>query len=887
MYSNKRVRDLVQPCSKIQGKLVVAVEDTWGSPCPNTRVHANKESGEVRSKLAVERTNFRSAVAHFGLVDAGWYLVTTEGAEPVWVHVTVGNPHSNRNPHATLQVRDFSVQIQFLRARFSPLHFPATFRYRINDPTGAIEAARIEIINAHGERDETIVLEAAQFEHGVHTLPDGWNGELDSGGSLACLEDSPYELQLIATDGDETRTATATTSTEVPRGLDEGVGTALESIEGVRILVMQGMHLGNQAAAFAMIRNLRRIGCEAPIEVLVDPDFLPFTVVAHAFVYVAEHDLAAPVTTAVAKALVERIEGESIHTQTTDGDQARLTIARHDTKCYTPPEAVVRGALASLHELGEVLGWRLACDWGDLLEFKANYGEPQVLDIRVVFHNNSARMPQAADMVKITAFVQSKDHTQRILEAMATAFDLQVGADLRTSGPVESYRSWQLQYDRDQPPEDEVIRAALEQAKADCPPLRGLSATWVRFIKGPTMSDPWTEQTQQHQLGTQPPPVLSLTVEFRSVSEPSIHDKLRVMNMAYRESFPGVTWVFGKEFQDPASKGIIGMIPSGEFGESSLPGLRDDTLKTERLVALQPLAWHPESRYIAYSPDPERPESLTLQQLGLCEEATYFDTALEPATFEQHVGRMCEQDERAPLLKLFAWARDQDAEFMTGYGLHQVGVEDQATNAKAVLANLWAAIQMGVCQGALRRTLMFCPSTYAIEPDQELCDRLGVQLTPLADLAGLDQFPAGVTTLVVSTPNPPPFEVFQLLQQHSTLPVFVSASNTANLLRMLGKPHLPIGRTYTYTDLPEHPHACSRLRRLCQLVMEEETRNRPSDLRVLSDYLIQTATEGDDTMGGYFNTLRLDATAPSHDQLRLALKRLHDESPRGRAGLRA
>lgn len=97
---------------------------------------------------------------------------------------------------------------------------------------------------------------------------------LDGGWSNA--ESAEFDPVLVWQDRATQHSIVLCEHPALPATFDEEVGSLLKQTSEVRILVLQGMHYGNQSAALELIRNLRRRGYHGPISVMCDDQPLPY-----------------------------------------------------------------------------------------------------------------------------------------------------------------------------------------------------------------------------------------------------------------------------------------------------------------------------------------------------------------------------------------------------------------------------------------------------------------------------------------------------------------------------------------------------------------------------------------------------------------------------------
>ena len=91
------------------------------------------------------------------------------------------------------------------------------------------------------------------------------------------LPDGPAQAFKFTLDAHTVAMATLRAETPVlPPDFEDSIASLLGTISRVRIGVEQGANLGNQASALSLITNLRRVGYAGRIDVLTNPDFLPY-----------------------------------------------------------------------------------------------------------------------------------------------------------------------------------------------------------------------------------------------------------------------------------------------------------------------------------------------------------------------------------------------------------------------------------------------------------------------------------------------------------------------------------------------------------------------------------------------------------------------------------
>lgn len=780
------VRDVVTPCPGT-AKLVVGVIDAKGRPLYGATIIARLEDKPERSSFT---TGVRGpAVATFGYVPAGEYLVAFRGAEACGRTITVQEhvEHSRANPNIVLQWRVQARLLEATPAEIWPLDEDLDVRYRIDDPDGMVTAARIDILDRAGTVVHRADVSKAAGERTVAAVWDANGATVDRGpyvvrlvvsdpvqthrsersvrvreASLAVtvidcfshrplrdaevvlgVEEAEAEESFVKKDamyGDSTygivrraktgRDGVAVLSKlepyrnetllvrvaardyhdpnsveraqilveppkletheevelevpmvsedpTVPPDLTSTVRELLAATPGIRIVVEQGPNFGNQSAALALVRNLRRVGFTGPIVACADPDDTKYTARNQGTVY-----------------------------------------------CYTDPVEVGATIVGLVRDrLVHRYGAALTVD--GLASQDVGIGESGALGGGTI--TGTVRYPARVyfdeDLAQLATAIVNLAHP-------ATASFDQEDAVV---GPV---------------PKNDLVH----------------TKTWQ----------------------------ITIDLTFESLSEIAVGTKLARLEPNYQHADPQTTWHAEASFDADAADGWIGIVAGGEFSKGSLQTLRAETFKTQSLLALQPFWWHPSTRFVAVADEDVEP-------LCLPHAASYRQEPLALDGPARNQLLTAAGGAGGPGLQAIRVAvKAGTLDLMVVYGVHQAHYSSTAV----VMRNLTLAVRRGQALGSIQRAVMLviCKTdVLALLP-------VDAGITTNTCDAGLAGAVAGLEAgrlLVVQPAGALPSDAFQALCEDSTLPMILEGANTANLMMMLGHPYLSVAsKTTPYLDVP-------------------------------------------------------------------------------------
>lgn len=365
--------------------------------------------------------------------------------------------------------------------------------------------------------------------------------------------------------------------------------------------------------------------------------------------------------------------------------------------------------------------------------------------------------------------------------------------------------------------------------------------------------------------------LVTITVRFSlsTEGEASVDAKLKKLDPVYdgADTYPDVTWVkksgagilpaFDADLS--ATRTVVGMVAGGEFNEASVETYRKDKLKTYSIAAIQPLLWHPESRFYKLA-------DRAVMKLCLPEAAAYFiDPVVAAVPLDLFRGQV-EAGPAAAFAAIVAAAATGNFDLMVTYGVHQA----RSSSAAVVLDNLVRALSAGITATTLKKTilLVICKEGVDLPVVHAKVVRAGVD----AALAGKIGALAADQILVVDT-EPMPQRSFQLLAQKSTLPFLLEGANTCNMMQMLGKPYLSVcTETTPYVKVPGKNGEIALAALTAHLNGSGED-GRAARVEALAGYF-GAAKEPDAVLDGYFPALAAHVKSKSLDQVKWTLYRL-------------
>jgi hypothetical protein len=372
---------------------------------------------------------------------------------------------------------------------------------------------------------------------------------------------------------------------------------------------------------------------------------------------------------------------------------------------------------------------------------------------------------------------------------------------------------------------------------------------------------------------------LSVELNVRTHADMSVMDKLLTLrpDLNTAEDLAGVEWLPATSFEEDASKDptVLGIVPSGEdYSDVRLMNLRREALKTECLLALQPLHWFSDMRALCFAGSlPKR--------LYLPRAATYQLSPLRRGDPRTAISMLCaaaKQDALiAPLTALYVRAQEQRIDLMTVYGLHQA----KRSPVRVLLDNLIASlVAVQTPRGRPTVILVLYKLDDLAEQVSAASARHAMYTRAAEALAPLGKVTCGEVLLVHAPVLPQ--QVFELFCRASTLPLLLEGANTTNLAQMMSLPYLSVASKDTdYIKLagPDCPdyHRLKRcedeLNQEPDAEIDEDTPRRQH----LEAYLADTLTHGDQVMNGYFTKLQRYVRQPERDQLLLGLYRVATE----------